>query len=946
MFICTTLNFLVMQKHFKILFTLLFSMVIFVAFAQKPDLKDPLPMDPRIVTGTLDNGLSYYIRANQKPENRAVFFLSVDAGSVIERDDQLGLAHFVEHLGFNGTKQFPGNSLVNELEKKGVIFGRDLNANTGFEATQYFVVLPTDDKALFDMGLKILDGWAFGMLLTEEEIDKERGVIIEEWRLYQSADERMFEKMLPILFKGSQYAERNVIGTLESLQTFPYQALRDYYKRWYRTDNMAIIIVGDFDAKEMEKQVRDFFTMNEKPVTPLNRPYHQILGNKEPIVVILTDPEATGSEFSIDFKQPKTETLTYGDYRRNLVNRLVSSMMNARFEELAEKKTTPFHEAYGYYGDYWSRKNDAFQIWGDSKEGKLLSSLEILFTELKRIDQHGFLATELERAKTEFYSNAEKAAKEADKTNSVNHTYRYSRGFLSKNPVVGDSINFEIVKAYLFDITLDEINEMAKAFITEDNIAVVMTMPEKKELKVPTEKEVLALVKKFNTMTTKPYVDQVNTQPFLAKNPTSGKVTKRTPNEKLDYVELQLSNGATVILKNTNFKNDEIRFTAFSPGGSSLYEGNALPNLMFGREYINSFGIGNYSPADYAKFMMGKNYWIYSNVRDYEETINGMSVPKDFETFLQHLYMIFEAPRKDKEVFDRILAQGKERAVNYANDPEYQFTMFTAKTQYPNSQRHVFLDDKSMKAMNLDLMYKIYNERFANAADFTFVFVGNIDIDNAISLIEKYIGGIPSGKKEQIINRESPIAKGAVDETLYFGLADKTLVQHHTSLPYQWNPENNLANRALENVMDIKMTENIREKKGGTYGVRFSINPTKVPVEKINMTIHLGCQPERVEEMTAEIWRTVDEVIENGPTQIDLDKAKEQLIRSFETGMKENHYWTSWLKNLYSQGTAILTLDEYKEKVNALTIEDVKKAAQYMKHDEHVRTILMPEARR
>jgi zinc protease len=808
------------------------------------------------------------------------------------------------------------------------------------------VILPTDDKALFNMGLKILDGWAFNMLMTEDEIDNERGVIIEEWRLYQDADERMFEKMLPILFKGSQYAERNVIGTLDNLQNFKYSSIRDYYKRWYRTDNMAIIVVGDFDGKEMEKQVRDFFSINDKPDMPLDRPYYQILDNKEPIVVILTDPEATSSDFEIIFKQPKRESLTYGDYRANLVNGLIAAMMNARFEELAEKRSTPFHEAYGYYGQYWSKKNDAFQIWGDSKEGKLLSSLEVTFTELKRIDQHGFLATELDRAKIEFFANAEKAAKEADKTNSVNHTYRYSRGFLNKNPVVGDSINFEIVKEYLFNITLDEINEMAKTFITEDNISVVLTMPEKKGLKAPVEKEVLPIIKKFNTMNTKPYIDDVNTLPFLAKTPTPGKVTKRTANEKFDYVELQLSNGATVILKNTDFRNDEIRFLAFSPGGASLYEGNALPNLTYGREYMNSFGIGNYSPADYSKFMMGKNYRIYSNVKEYEETINGMTVPKDLETFLQHLYMIFEAPRKDKEVFDRMLAQGKERAANYVNDPEYQFTIFTAKTQYPNSQRHVFLDDKSMKAMNLELMFKIYNERFANATDFTFLFVGNIDIDKTIPLMEKYIGGISSGKKEQIINRESPVAKGLVDETMYFGLADKTLMEHYTSLPYQWNPENNLANNALNSVMDIKMTENIREKMGGTYGVWFSLDPTKVPVEKVSMSIGLGCQPERVEEMTTEIWRTIDEVIENGPTQIDLDKAKEQMIRSFETGMKENYYWLSWLKGYYDLGTPMSTFDEYKEKVSALTIDDLKKAAQYMKHDENIRTILMPEARK
>jgi zinc protease len=324
----------------------------------------------------------------------------------------------------------------------------------------------------------------------------------------------------------------------------------------------------------------------------------------------------------------------------------------------------------------------------------------------------------------------------------------------------------------------------------------------------------------------------------------------------------------------------------------------------------------------------------------------GMSVPKDFETFLQHLYMIFDAPRKDKEVFERNVEQWKEQVVNYENNPEWQYSKFSAKVRFPNNPRMIFMEEKTIKAMNLEQMFKIYRERFSNAADFTFIFVGNIDIEKSISLIEKYIGGISSGKKEQIINRDFPMAKGVIDETIYFGLADKTLVGHFTSLPYQWNPENNLANSALNNIMRIKMTENIREKLGGTYGTQFSLSPTKVPVEKVNMTISLGCQPERVDEMTAEIWRTIDEVIENGPTQVDLDKAKEQMIRTFETGMKENNNWTSWLKGLYSLGTEIPTIDDYKEKVNALTIEDLKKAAQFMKHNENVRTILMPEARK
>lgn len=934
------------MKPFKLLLSAIFLLTGIVLFAQAPSFNsnDPLPIDPKVKIGKLDNGLTYYIRANQKPENRVVFFLAVDAGSILETDDQVGLAHFTEHLGFNGTKQYPGNTLIDELEKKGIVFGGDINASTGCDATLYYVVLPTDDSVLFDMGLKILDGWAFGMLMTGDEIEKERGVITEEWRLYQGADERLMLKTLPVELKGSRYANRLPIGTYENLQKFQHSSVRNFYKTWYRTDNMAVIVVGDIDPADMEKKIKDFFTMNEKPSTPLVRPVYSIPDNTEPLIAIFSDPEATSTNIGLNYKQPDFNVRTYGDFRQDLVHTLFCDMFTARISELGEKKNSPFQYGYSYFGDYWSELTSAFSHYFVAKEGRVMPTLELLLTELQRVKQHGYVQTELDRAKSEMMSMYEKNAKEATKKNSQNFGYYLAFNFIQESPFPGDSINYEIVKQYIDGINLDEINKLVGQWITENNITLSINMPEKKEFKLPTEKEVLALMTKCKKLKTAPYVDNVNSLPFLTKEPVAGKVTKRTENEKLGYTELELSNGAKVILKKTDFKNDQIQFQAFSKGGVSLYPDNKVVNAQYAGNVILDCGIGNYSQAEYTKFMMGKQYYVSASVSGTQEMLYGNSTPKDFETFLQYLYMVFEAPRKDPEVFERKINEWKTQISMQKNSPDYQFSIQFRKACYPDDKRTVFaLDEKYLSQMNLNEMYSIFRERFSNGSDFDFYFVGNIDIEKAIPLIEKYIGGIPStGKQEIWLDKSSNFAQGVVDKKLYMGIADKTKMGFATQLPYQWNPRNDMALDMLAGIVDIKLTEQIRENLGGTYGTSFSLYSSHIFDPKAYMRIYLGCEPERIEELTAAIWAVIDEIIANGPTEVDLNKVKEQLCRQREVNMKENYYWTSWLCYQDNFNEPLYTLDEYKNEINSFTIEELKTAAKYMKHDNYLRFILMP----
>jgi len=943
------------MKLFKTLFCVWAFALTMSAFAQQAvisiqpatshDLNATLPLNPKITTGKLDNGLTYFIQKNQKPENRAVFFLVVDAGAVLETDAEAGLAHFTEHLGFNGTKQFPGNSLIDELEKKGIYFGGDINASTGYDMTNYYVVLPTDDSTMLNKGLQILDGWAFGMLMTDDEIDKERGVIIEEWRVYLGAEERMQRKTMPIELKGSRYPHHDIIGTLENLQNFKYETVRGFYKKWYRPENMAIIVVGDIDVADMEKRVKDFFRMNDKPATPFERPIMAIPDNVEPLIAIATDPEATSTEISLNFKHAPMPDKTYGDFRNGLLCSLYSQMLRSRMDEIAKKKNAPFTYGYSYFSTYWSEANAAFSHYYAAKDGKGMATLEQVLTELRRVQQHGFTETELQRAKDNLLSNYENAVKEEGKTESRWLCYSISYYFAEEgSSLTSDSLDLVLANEFLPGITVDEVNALSKEWIHDDNITLTMTMPEAKGVKVPTEKQVLDLMAKCKKMNTEPYIDNVNALPFLAKEPARGKVVSRSENEKFACTEFLLSNGAKVVLKKTDFQNDEIQLVACSQGGTSMYPDNQYVNADNAADVISDCGIGNYTPSDYEKFKKGKNFYVFPYISKLVEGIYARSTVRDFEYMLQNVYMTFEAPRKDAEVFERKCEEWRDDAKLIPNSPDYQFSINFYNERYPNNPRdYAMLTEKHIAQMDLDAMFKIFKERFSNAADFTFVLVGNIDEAVAIPLIEKYIGGIPASEnREHFMDRTPEFAKGKVEKTFNMGMAEKAKVGIATRLPFTFTDRDDLALDVLSGIVDIKLTEVIREQMSGTYGTSFSIYASRFPQAHTYMNIRLGCDPERVEELTNAIWAEIDRIIENGPTQVDLDKVKEQMIRDKEVRMKQNGTWVNGIVNMFVFNSKFYTLDEYRQEVSSFTVDEIKNIAKYMKHDDFVRCILMP----
>jgi len=944
-----------MKRRFLLVLGLCLALTI-TAFAQKGgkssskiDLNEKIKLDSKVRYGKLANGMTYYIKSNKYPEKRADFQIAINAGSVLENEDQLGLAHFTEHMGFNGTRQYPGNSLVSSLQKEGIAFGRDDNAYTSFDQTVYQVTLPTDKPELFDMGLKILDGWGAGMLMSEKEINAERGVIIEEWRLGQGASDRLRKKTWPLVFKGSRYADRLPIGTLENLQTFKPESIRNFYKTWYRPDNEALIIVGDFDADEMEQKVIDYFTMTRKPESPLNRPSYSIPDNKEPIIAIATDKEATSNDISVYYKHPSVKVQTIGDFRQYyLLPGLYQTMLNDRLREISEKKTSPYINAYvGYTGSILARDIAAYYCGATSKENKILNSLETVMTENQRVLQHGFLASELKRAKDALLDEYSKEAKEENKTSNSSLASQYVDNFLNQTPVAGARVENRWAKTLMEDITLDEINALAKQWITKENMIVEITMPEKKGLKVPTTSDVMKVINKVETVKTTPYVDTYKEMPFLAVAPKAGKVTSKEENKEFGFTTLKLSNGATVILKPTTYKDDEIRFSSWSKGGLSLYPDSKMINAQFAAPIIDACGIGNFNNTQLQKFLQGKTLGLTPSISDLEEGISGSCSPKDFETMMQYLYMYFTAPRKDKDVLDAKVESLKTQISVAKNSPETMFALQMHKSMYPTDKRTIQLPtDAQLSKMNIDEMYKIFRERFSDASDFTFEFVGNFSMDTIVPYIEKYIGGMPStNSKENWKDVSAPFAKGMVDDVVYKGTEDKGTVLLAMNKPFEWNDKDRMAVKELGEILEIKVTEKIREELGSVYSPYIGVSYDKYPKAELTMLAYYGCAPKNIDQITKATWDVIDKIIAEGPTDVDLAKAKEQMVREREAQYNSsNGFWSSVIQGSIWYNLPLQNLEQYNNAVNAITAKDVQAIAEkYLQHKDYVRVSLKPE---
>lgn len=884
----------------------------------------PIPVDTKVRYGKLDNGLTYYIRANQKPKDRAEFYIAQNVGAILEMDNQNGLAHFLEHMAFNGTKNYPGKGIINYFESIGVKFGSNINAYTAQDETVYNLSdVPTTRDGIIDSALLVLHDWSSFITLDGKEIDAERGVIREEWRQGASPERRMLKESSKQKYPGSQYAKRDVIGDTAIINNFTHQTIRDYYKKWYRPDLQAILIVGDVDVDKVEAKIKALFADIPKKENAGERPVYPILDNAEPIVSIVKDKEARMTQIELEYKHdvlPTDVKLSMNGYFFGVANTLISKMIGYRFEEITQQADAPFVGAYAYYGELVKSK-DAFQLLALPKEGKELEGLNALLLEGEKIKRFGFTNSELERAKTDFLKTMEKAYNERDNQINNNLVREYVRNFLVQEVIPGIEWEYNTTKAVVPQLKLEMVNQLAKSYITDSNLIVSIMAPDKEAVKIPAKEVILNAVTAAKKAELTAKAEENLNKPLIKTVPKAGKVAKVGQNKSLGTTEWTLSNGVKVVFKPTTFKKDEILLSAYSDGGLSKVNVADLPSGVLASEIVSNNGLGDYSSIDLGKILTGKIASVSPWIDGYKEGFTGNSSVSDFETMMQLVYLNFTAPRKDDNAFTAMMNGYRASLANSATDPRKAFSDSVNKTVTSHSPRTTIVDLKMMDLVNQDKALAIFKERFAIPSDFTFIFTGNIDPANEAvkKAICTYLGGLKTkAVVEKYTDNNIRRPKGKVNNYFTKDMKVKkasNFIVYTAAMPY------NLTNRtmmtAIGNILNIRYLESIREKEGGSYGVgvRGSIN--NIPVQEATLMMQFDTDPAKQAKLMSIIHSEVAEIVANGPRVDDLQKVKENMLKKYTEDVAENGWWKAAVERYYQD--KINMVDDYKASVEALT---------------------------
>jgi zinc protease len=910
-------------------------------------LSTPLTMDPKTRVGVLPNGMHYFVRANAYPAKRAELRLAVNAGSLVEDDDQRGMAHVIEHMGFNGTTHFKKNELVNYLQSIGVRFGADLNAFTSFDETVYMLQVPTDTARILEQGVTVLEDWAHGQLFDSTEVANERGVVVEEWRMGKGTFDRMRQQFWPVLFRGSRYADRWVVGTQESIMSSTPTLLRRYYNDWYRPDQQAVIAVGDFDPDQMEALIKKHFSGIPAAKNPRPHPAFDVPGNKEPLVAIATDKEAPNTTVELLFKLPREEEKTVGDYRRMLMSRLFSSMLNARFTEIAQKPDAPFAQAFGGQGSF-VRALDVFDLNALTKNNDILKAAEALVTETRRVDQFGFLPSELDRAKQNMLRMYERAYAERDKTQSAQIVNEYVRYFLAQEPVPGIEAEYQMAQRLLPTISLQDVNTLASKWITDENRVVIAEAPQKEGIRVPTQAELLAAIDRASKTPVVAYTETVTNDPLVAKLPAPGRIVSSRSTPEVGVTEWKLSNGARVLIKPTDFKADEVRLGAYSPGGSSLVSDADVMSATLAPQLAFLSGVGSFSRVDLQKKLAGKSASVQPVIGNNTEGLIGTASPKDIETLFQLTYLQFTAPRIDSAAVTMMRNQLGALLANRGASPEAAVSDTFQVTMQGNGPRAKVLSAQTLAEVNPQRAYAILRDRFADASDFTFVLVGNVDTTALKPLVTQYLAALPStNRKESWKDVGMHPPTGIIEKTVRKGTEPKSLTYVAFTGPMQYTDKERFDLQALTEVVRIKIIEVLREKMSGTYSPMINASSTKIPRPQYNITAFFSSSPENVEPLTRALFAVVDSIQQHGPTQADVDKVKEQLLRTHEVELEQNAYWLNTIQSRDQDGEDIAkTLAAYDASIRSLTAADIQNAAkEFFNVKNYVRVVLVPETK-
>lgn len=906
---------------------------------------DLIPLDSAVRTGTLPNGLKYYIRRNARPENRLELRLVINAGSVLEDDDQKGLAHFTEHMLFNGTRRFAKNDIVSYLESIGVRFGADLNAYTGFDETVYILPVPTDKPGLVERSFDVLEDWAGGALFDSTEVVKERGVVLEEWRGGLGAGARIRDQQFPVLFQGSRYAVRLPIGDTTVLKTANPGPLKRFYRDWYRPDLMAVVAVGDYDPDRIEALIRERFSRLTNPATTRPRTLVAVPGHDSTLITIVTDPEEQVSSIQLIYKHPPAPLSKQSDYRMLLARRLYNQMLNSRLTEITRQPDAPFAFASSSYGGF-VRSTDVYFLSATVKDGGIQRGLEAILREARRVDQHGFLPAELERAKSTQLRGLESAFQERDKSESGGFAAEYINYFLTNEPTPGIAWEFETAQRVLPTVTLDDVNSLGRQWITNVNRVVAVSAPTGPNAAVPTAGELLNTFREVDGETVTAWVETVSEAPLVATAPASGRVVSEKKVAELNVTEWALSNGIRVLVKPTDFKADEVLVQGWSAGGTSVVSDADYLDASLASLSVQRGGVAAFDVIELGKKLAGKRAGVNFGIGNLTETISGGGSPRDLETILQLIYLKATAPRHDEAAFNALRAQYLPLLANRDKDPGQVFQDSVVLTMQQNHPRAQPLTAAMLQSARYDRQFEIFRDRFSDVSDFTFVVVGSVNVDSLKPLVEQWLGALPGGGRKETwkdVGLKSPT--GVIEKTIRKGVEPKAQTVVFFTGAAEFDPASRYAMRSLGELLEMKLLDNLREALGGTYSVSATGSLSKYPNPEYQFIVNFGSSPDKADLLWTTVLAVIDSVKQNGATAAELQKVREQQVRLQETREKENGYWLGNISARIENGEDPRGLVTYtRDYIEKLASDQIRDAARrYLDVTRYARFVLLPE---
>ena len=933
------------MKNFPFSMLISLALLLGTGSAVTAQYKTTIPLDPSVRMGQLKNGMTYYVRHNEEPKERVSFYFVQNVGAILEQDNQNGLAHFLEHMSFNGTQNFKGKGIINYLEKYGVKFGRNINAYTSLDETVYNLSdVPVGNQGLLDSCLLVLHDWSGYLLLEDDEIDAERGVIHEEWRTRRTPQFRISSQTRKVFYKDSKYAKRDVIGDLDVIDNFDYKVLRDYYKMWYRPDQQAVVVVGDIDVDAMEKNIKQMFSSIPMRENLPERNYFEVPSHDETLYCIAKDKEA--KRVSIEMLFLKDPVLVKDEnYRRNgLIKSMFSSMINNRYQELLRKPESAGVSMGVGFGSM-TRTKAAFYMSVSPKEKQSNMAFQQLMVEMERATRHGFTSSELERTKVQFLRSYESYYKERDKISNDQWCKELQNHFLKASPVPSVEQEYEFAKKVIPSITLKEVNDLCGSVMTPNNRVMVVTGPEKEGMDYPSQGDLIQIIDRVHKMKIAAYEDGTTDTPLIDQE-LKGSGVKSTFNIKnLKAKGVVLNNGVRIVILPTEYSKDEILCSAFSWGGSSLLNDQELASANAAVSLVNGSGVGDFDAIKLRKKLAGKLASISPYISSNTEGFKGSASAKDLETLLQLTWLKFQKPRFDKQVFKTQMASRRNKLVNLSADNSNAFRDSVVVTKYAHHPRLKLFGEKFLDEMDFEQAKTIYKQRISNAGDFTFVFVGNIDVKTALPLMDKYLGSLPStGVSEKWVNHHMDTPKGVtVNEFPRQMQTPKVTAYYSLSGKLKYNIENSMMMKIVSELLNKRYLETIREKEGGSYGVGVWPSVSRIPEQKFGLSISFDCDPNKKVRLLQIVDEEIQKLAHQGPVAEDLDKIKKNLLKNRSESMRTNGFWLSLIKQNLMDDQPILTQSDYEQMVSSFSEKRIKNfAKKIFKKTDIVKVVMVP----